>query len=442
MGYVMHIKKQKDCTPFKPSVQFLIFLIIILSNLNAFGQSKNLKLSLYFESDVFILSSDAKKTTDDAIDTLVKENLIKINIVGNTDDSADSLYNMKLSNNRTEQVKNYLIEKGIKPEIIKTSFFGENKPIANNNLEEGKQKNRRVDIFILYEKKTRIPETESMESELIQEEIIKKDDCRSDTVIQLPEGTQLVFNLCEFLEIKDCIEYTETNNSDAILLNGLTLMDSSGYPIASCGMLRISLKPSCIDRDCFKIPVKVRFPVPTNTECDFCGRNARVWDLTNNGSWLQGKGKKNDVKIIKVQGQKFYQFEIYCPNYWKNCDCKLPKGKKVKFKTKRKYRIINVTVTSDCPVSVIEFRSKKRKNIAKKKVPCLIGYKSVVATIINENGDTLSLSKMPLNDLTKRTFFSRCKKIKGENIGHRLGVFPIFKRAFYRKYIIKPSDLL
>ncbi len=417
--------------------QIFIILTIALTPVILYGQTKTVKTSVYFKNDKFELRADGKQAIDMALDTLPQADIFKIIVTGNTDNSADSLYNLKLSDKRTETVKNYLTSKGINGNTIKTNYFGEEKPIAANDNDEGKQKNRRVDIVFFYKLKT-IPKQITVDSISTQVNVV--DTCKKDTVITLPEGTQVVFNRCEYLEIKDCIEFTETNNPNAILVNGLSLMDTSGFPIASCGMLRVSMKPGCTNRECFKFPVKVRFPVPKDKECDYCGREAKVWDINSNGSWVQGKGKKSEIKIVKVQGQMFYQFELYCPNSWKNCDCK-PKGKKMKFKTKHNYKIVNIKVTFNCPTAVIELKPKRRKNIAKTKIPCWKGDKTVIATIIDNKGDTLILNQMPLNDLTKRTIFSRCKKITGENIGYRFGIFPIGKRQFYRKYIIKPNQL-
>jgi hypothetical protein len=416
----------------------LSFFIIILIPLTIFGQSKALKISVYFESDNFILSADAKKTIEYAIDNLSRRDIHKISVTGNTDNTADSLYNLNLSNKRTEHVKNYLIEKGIKSDIIKTTYFGESKPIADNSLEEGKQKNRRVDIIFYYRQKTTQPEAKA---DSFTGEISMLDTCSADTLITLSAGTQLIFNRCEYLEIKDCLSFTETVNSDAISYNGLSLMDTRGSPLASCGMLLITMKPGCTESECFRIPVKVRFPVPINNDCDYCRRNAGVWDISSDGGWTQEQGKNNVVRKVRVQGELFYEFKIYCPNKWKNCDCKLPKGKKVKFKTKRGYQLANVKVTSDCPTAVIELTSKRRTNIAKEKIPCLLGDKAVTAMIIESMGDTLTLAKMPLNDLPKRTAFSRCKRTKKHIKDYHSGIPPAADRLLYRKYSIKSSAL-
>ncbi len=66
---------------------------------------------------------------------------------------------------------------------------------------------------------------------------------------------------------------------------------------------------------------------------------------------------------------------------------------------------------------------------------------TAVGTIIDDKGDTLILKQQPLNNLTKRTMFSKCSRYKREYIGYRLWIFPIYKRDVYRKYIIKPKDL-
>jgi OOP family OmpA-OmpF porin len=56
-----------------------------------------------------------------------------------------------LSENRAEEVKEYLIWRGISPGRIKTEAYGERRPVAANDTEENREKNRRVQ-FILYKK--------------------------------------------------------------------------------------------------------------------------------------------------------------------------------------------------------------------------------------------------------------------------------------------------
>lgn len=414
----------------------LLLTGMFLSLLTLSAQPKSVKTSVYFDTDKFNLREDSKQTIDNILDTLLDFNIVKITIIGNTDNDADSLYNVKLSENRSESVKNYLIKNGINEKIIKSNYFGEDKPIAPNDDDEGKQMNRRVDLVFIYKYKNirkQIIDT----IPLPEEKAVLSD---GDTIINLPYGTQLVFNRNEYLEIKDCLEFIEANDPNSVLLNGMSLMDRSENPIASCGMLKVTMKPGCTDRKCFKVPVRVRFPVPKIDECDYCRRNARVWNVNNNGTWVTEQGRKSKVKTIRINGVAYYEFYLYCPNTWKNCDC-LITGKKVKFKTKRNYKIVNLTITNDCPTLVINSKTKKSGNVAIAKIPCWKGYKTISGTIIDDKGDTLLLQQQPLNNLTKRTMFSKCSRYKGEYIGYRLWIFPIYKRDVYRKYIIKPKDL-
>ena len=57
---------------------------------------------------------------------------IIINLEGHTDDVGAVNYNMQLSQKRVQAIADYLISKGIKPEQIKVTFFGESKPETGN----------------------------------------------------------------------------------------------------------------------------------------------------------------------------------------------------------------------------------------------------------------------------------------------------------------------
>ncbi|MCG8699536.1 MAG: OmpA family protein [Bacteroidales bacterium] len=73
---------------------------------------------------------------------------IQIEIHGHTDSDASEEWNLDLSKRRAVSVKEFLIQHGISKERLYTKAFGESKPIAPNTSEQGKQKNRRVEIRI------------------------------------------------------------------------------------------------------------------------------------------------------------------------------------------------------------------------------------------------------------------------------------------------------
>lgn len=71
-----------------------------------------------------------------------------IQIAGHTDSTGSEQYNMQLSRQRAEAVKNVLVGYGVAPARLITIGYGESKPIASNANEAGRQINRRVAITI------------------------------------------------------------------------------------------------------------------------------------------------------------------------------------------------------------------------------------------------------------------------------------------------------
>ncbi len=70
-------------------------------------------------------------------------------IEGHTDNVGKEAYNQKLSENRANSVRQYLIDKfGIDGSRLTAAGYGPNKPIASNDTAEGRQKNRRVDAVL------------------------------------------------------------------------------------------------------------------------------------------------------------------------------------------------------------------------------------------------------------------------------------------------------
>ena len=72
-----------------------------------------------------------------------------IEIVGHTDDVGDNAYNMALSEERANSVRDYLVSIGLDPNKIVTTGKGESMPIASNSTPEGRAQNRRVQILTL-----------------------------------------------------------------------------------------------------------------------------------------------------------------------------------------------------------------------------------------------------------------------------------------------------
>jgi OOP family OmpA-OmpF porin len=75
---------------------------------------------------------------------------LNVVIEGHTDSVGTAAYNKKLSQQRAEAVKKYMVEKGIDANRLKAQGFGEVRPIASNDTEEGRQQNRRVEAAVDY----------------------------------------------------------------------------------------------------------------------------------------------------------------------------------------------------------------------------------------------------------------------------------------------------
>lgn len=80
---------------------------------------------------------------------LLIEKNFSLRLAGHTDNTGSMQTNMRLSKERAEAVKAYLVSKGANPSRIEATGFGPSQPIAPNNTEAGRQQNRRVE-FTLY----------------------------------------------------------------------------------------------------------------------------------------------------------------------------------------------------------------------------------------------------------------------------------------------------
>jgi outer membrane protein OmpA-like peptidoglycan-associated protein len=88
-----------------------------------------------------------------ALDSLLENNSMMLVITGHTDSEGDAPFNMHLSQSRADVVKAIFMKKGLPEERITTVAYGENMPIRDNVSDEGKQRNRRVEVHIIRKEK-------------------------------------------------------------------------------------------------------------------------------------------------------------------------------------------------------------------------------------------------------------------------------------------------
>lgn len=203
----------------------------------------SLTRSLYFASDKADLTAESQKTLGELADSLAQFSSYALHIEGNTDADGDDNYNKKLSSARVEAARFFLVKRGVPQDAFnKKDALGESKPIADNTTDDGKQRNRRVDISVRYR---RLPVQESIEKLLSQLE--NKDQvfafragedtmfvAEKGTIFQIPanafdvpEGTIVNFRVRESLTMSDFLRDNLTTTSKNQILE-------------SGGMLRLS----------------------------------------------------------------------------------------------------------------------------------------------------------------------------------------------------------
>jgi outer membrane protein OmpA-like peptidoglycan-associated protein len=106
---------------------------------------------LEFESGKSVIKQASLASLNNLADLMKKRTEFKLLLAGHTDNVGKPEANLTLSKNRTLAIKNYLVTKGIAAGRIKTEWFGQNMPVASNATPEGRQKNRRVEMSIIFE---------------------------------------------------------------------------------------------------------------------------------------------------------------------------------------------------------------------------------------------------------------------------------------------------
>jgi outer membrane protein OmpA-like peptidoglycan-associated protein len=100
--------------------------------------------SIYFKTARAEIEDRSFALLDTVADVLGAHSELKIQVEGHTDSQGDAGYNKTLSQQRAESVVAYLVKKGIDKSRLTARGFGKDKPIADNNTEEGRAQNRRV----------------------------------------------------------------------------------------------------------------------------------------------------------------------------------------------------------------------------------------------------------------------------------------------------------
>jgi outer membrane protein OmpA-like peptidoglycan-associated protein len=101
-----------------------------------------------FDTGSATLRSGAREKLARVAGILLSHPGLRLQIEGHTDSVGDADYNQRLSENRADSVRTYLVGQGIASGAVGTAGFGESQPVTSNDTAAGRQQNRRVELIV------------------------------------------------------------------------------------------------------------------------------------------------------------------------------------------------------------------------------------------------------------------------------------------------------
>ncbi len=309
-------------------IKFVLIFVGLLCCATINAQTGTLRRSIYFETGDDKLTVQSEVILNEILDSLPGYKSYKFFIRANTDDIGDSEFNLNLSQRRADNTMNYLVKKGLDKSMFSATAMGESDPIADNSSEEGKKKNRRVDISVKFEKKIIEPQIVPPISELYEKVNIPfqefcvnpgKDTtiiCKGGTKIFMPANSfklsSKVSNDCVTLKVKEVIDRSEMILEDLSTMSNNRVIETAGmfYTEAVDGngnMLKLINDKSLI----FSVPTKKINPDMKIFRGDRNSHSAEMnWILNNNSSLsaldltdklycLDSKGRVADKQCVR-----------------------------------------------------------------------------------------------------------------------------------------------
>lgn len=106
------------------------------------------KAKIRFESGRASIDKDSMGLLDKLIETALRCPTANIEVAGHTDSDGDNTANMGLSEKRAQAVAEYLIKAGLPTDRLRAVGYGSSQPVAANDTDDGKAKNRRIDFVV------------------------------------------------------------------------------------------------------------------------------------------------------------------------------------------------------------------------------------------------------------------------------------------------------
>lgn len=246
----------------------------------------------------------------DRIATQIIESEDTVTLLGYTDNVGDSLSNLRLSERRAGAVKEYLVAAGVPEGLVRTGFFGEDQPKADNSTAAGRSQNRRVEIMVLSGAAMITQNTPEGDTTLYQEE-------RADSfqeVLGMPSGAVRVDKPLPVMDRPTTVELKAVERH-LISSNGATLMLGYNYRSGDAPPKRIFLQVKGAN-SFYDIPTRqtaksgrLNVPVTFPTEL---GKG----EVTVVACLLNGKGRLSKPDTIFVEMQRLGTGKIQISLSW------------------------------------------------------------------------------------------------------------------------------
>ncbi len=115
-----------------------------------FEAAKNYTLdNVHFDVGKATLRPESFSELEELVAYLKNKEGIKIEIGGHTDNAGKDADNLRLSQQRADAIRNYVLKKGIQPVRVTAKGYGASQPVADNDTDEGRQLNRRTEVRVL-----------------------------------------------------------------------------------------------------------------------------------------------------------------------------------------------------------------------------------------------------------------------------------------------------
>ena len=175
-----------------------------------------------FEPQSFELTKDSKRILDEAVLVINANPALKIEVQAYTDSKGSEKYNLKLSEKRAASVKKYLVIQGANEDQLEAKGYGESEPIADNNTEAGRAKNRRVALSVIKDE-VKVLEVEQQEiidvtlpedssSQVTDESATDAEQAKVDADKQPAETENTVKVEEKKSELEDVVEVEDTSS--------------------------------------------------------------------------------------------------------------------------------------------------------------------------------------------------------------------------------------